>query len=437
MAVMFSRGQGLAHGLSSGLADLMQMFLQNRFMERRQDKTDALTTARQMLQDFQTQANQIATPDNVAKNGPDAVQAQYRAMRRRLPASVAGMAGPEPDFASMMPSVESRLAPVGHDITAATKPEDVPTEPTIRRRMLEQHVNPDFTEAFSGLPTAFMPNQQLPTQQLTGLVGEANARRSALEAAEPGQATKFIDDTGTEQTQYLTPEQQRTHGPFQTGLTSAQNASREGAQATSVAQAQANVANDPTNQAGAARGAGLKAAAEERARLKEQLAQLGMTAQQQTAALQLADDFNKDSKEFFSIRNSVQNIAQLAKDQSPQSDIGMVYQMMHIYDPNSVVREGEFATAQNAAGVPERLRARWNQLVSGDRLTPDERKGFITTAKTFYSTAKKDHEQTSATYTSRAQQLRVPPSLVIRELPEPDLTAPDQKTPKPGEQRNF
>jgi len=34
---------------------------------------------------------------------------------------------------------------------------------------------------------------------------------------------------------------------------------------------------------------------------------------------------------------------------------------MKILDPGSVVREGEFATAQNSAGIPERIRAKYNR----------------------------------------------------------------------------
>jgi len=37
-------------------------------------------------------------------------------------------------------------------------------------------------------------------------------------------------------------------------------------------------------------------------------------------------------------------------------------------DPGSVVRESEFATAQNAAGVPDQVRNMYNKVLSGTRL---------------------------------------------------------------------
>ena len=49
-------------------------------------------------------------------------------------------------------------------------------------------------------------------------------------------------------------------------------------------------------------------------------------------------------------------------------------------DPNSVVREGEFATAQNSTGVPDRVRNLYNKIMTGERLNPSQRQEFIDTA---------------------------------------------------------
>ena len=50
---------------------------------------------------------------------------------------------------------------------------------------------------------------------------------------------------------------------------------------------------------------------------------------------------------------------------------------MKMLDPTSVVREGEFATAQNATGVPERIRNSFNKAMSGERLGQKQRTKFI------------------------------------------------------------
>ena len=60
---------------------------------------------------------------------------------------------------------------------------------------------------------------------------------------------------------------------------------------------------------------------------------------------------------------------------------------MKMLDPGSVVREGEFANAQNSAGVPDRIRSRYNNVLSGERLAENTRQDFIQTAQGLYSNA--------------------------------------------------
>jgi len=40
-----------------------------------------------------------------------------------------------------------------------------------------------------------------------------------------------------------------------------------------------------------------------------------------------------------------------------------IFKFMKRLDPDSVVGEGEFANEQNAMGIPERIRARYNDLL--------------------------------------------------------------------------
>jgi hypothetical protein len=54
---------------------------------------------------------------------------------------------------------------------------------------------------------------------------------------------------------------------------------------------------------------------------------------------------------------------------------------MKVLDPGSTVREGEFANAQNAAGVPDRIRNLFNNWSKGQRLDENQRQDFITQAK--------------------------------------------------------
>ena len=61
---------------------------------------------------------------------------------------------------------------------------------------------------------------------------------------------------------------------------------------------------------------------------------------------------------------------------------------MKLLDPGSTVREGEFATAQNSAGVPDVIRAKFNKVSSGERLAENTRKDFSNRSDKLFKKAK-------------------------------------------------
>ena len=66
---------------------------------------------------------------------------------------------------------------------------------------------------------------------------------------------------------------------------------------------------------------------------------------------------------------------------SGAGDLAIIFSFMKLLDPGSVVREGEFANAQNSQGVPDRIRSLYNRVIAGERLTDDTRLEFIGTAR--------------------------------------------------------
>jgi len=78
-----------------------------------------------------------------------------------------------------------------------------------------------------------------------------------------------------------------------------------------------------------------------------------------------------------------------ASEDNAVGDLSLIFGYMKMLDPGSVVREGEFATAQNAAGVPERIQNIYNKVASGERLSSSQRQSFKGQAGKLYETAKK------------------------------------------------
>jgi hypothetical protein len=152
-----------------------------------------------------------------------------------------------------------------------------------------------------------------------------------------------------------------------------------------------------------------------------------MSPAQFNMANRLADDFTRDSKDFVQRAQSYGTVLAAAKDHSAAGDLSIIFAYMKMLDPGSVVREGEFATAQNTAGVPDRIRNLYNRAINGERLAPRQRADFVNQAKAVYGAAKQRQAAIEQTYGERARRAHVPPEMVIMDFSrgvEPEPAAP-------------
>lgn len=113
-------------------------------------------------------------------------------------------------------------------------------------------------------------------------------------------------------------------------------------------------------------------------------------AQVFTQENQLRSQFGNQTavKDMASVRAHVAtigSIAQKARSGQPVTaadDLALIFAFMKMLDPGSVVREGEFANAQNTAGVPDRIVNAYNRALNGTRLSDKQRNEFFQTATT-------------------------------------------------------
>lgn len=92
-------------------------------------------------------------------------------------------------------------------------------------------------------------------------------------------------------------------------------------------------------------------------------------------------DKNKQVQDYKNVVISYNTISSAAENPSAAGDLSLIFQYMKVLDPGSTVREGEFANAQNAAGVPDRIRNMFNNWSKGQRLDEKQRQDFITQAE--------------------------------------------------------
>ena len=89
-------------------------------------------------------------------------------------------------------------------------------------------------------------------------------------------------------------------------------------------------------------------------------------------------------KGFAGVTEAYSRIVASAKDPSAAGDLSLIFNFMKVLDPGSTVREGEFATAQNAGGVDARVRSLFNSVVDGTRLDAGQRADFLDRANRLY-----------------------------------------------------
>ena len=85
-------------------------------------------------------------------------------------------------------------------------------------------------------------------------------------------------------------------------------------------------------------------------------------------------------------------------------DMAMIFAFMKMLDPGSVVRETEFANAQNAAWVPDRIRNYFNQAKSWTRLSKQQRDDFLEVWQNFLQKYAEKYNQTLEQYQSYAME---------------------------------
>lgn len=101
----------------------------------------------------------------------------------------------------------------------------------------------------------------------------------------------------------------------------------------------------------------------------------------------LRKEVNTLLKDFFQVADANARVLAAGTEPSAAGDLALIFNYMKMLDPGSTVREGEFATAQNSASVPNRIRSRYNSIVNGQRLSEPQREDFLARASSLFDAA--------------------------------------------------
>ena len=103
----------------------------------------------------------------------------------------------------------------------------------------------------------------------------------------------------------------------------------------------------------------------------------------------LRKEFQARTKVYGELGTTYSNIESSSKAKSGPGDIALITGFMKMLDPGSVVRETEFATARDTAGLYTRLENSLEKAKSGLFLQPKQREEFVNLAKQYLDSAQK------------------------------------------------
>lgn len=156
------------------------------------------------------------------------------------------------------------------------------------------------------------------------------------------------------------------------------------------------------------------------------------TNQGLTREFQLRDEYSKrkEISDATEVGLHYQRVKAGAQNPSAAGDLALIYGYMKLLDPGSTVREGEFATAQNAGGAFDRMGALYNRVLSGERLTEARRADFLAQATNQMKATAQKVAVVRARFNALARTYGIDPKVITFDPFEgSDATAPSTTTP--------
>lgn len=134
----------------------------------------------------------------------------------------------------------------------------------------------------------------------------------------------------------------------------------------------------------------------------------------QTADLRKEYNSQKTTQNTYQVIEGYNKVKQAgsAENPSPTDDMSLIFGFMKMQDPNSTVREGEYASAENTRGIPDGVLQAYNKAVDGQKLTPEQRSNFTRSAEGILDAQMKTQEPIDKRYADIANRFKVDPNYV-------------------------
>lgn len=116
--------------------------------------------------------------------------------------------------------------------------------------------------------------------------------------------------------------------------------------------------------------------------------------------MKLASAFKQEPiyKDYSDMKSSFNQVVSSLSQGTPIGDVAGATKVMKLLDPGSVVRETELGIAMAAAGRMDRLNNYFNNMMTGQKLTPTQREDFKALSNELYAAAGQAYNQKRSEY---------------------------------------
>lgn len=150
------------------------------------------------------------------------------------------------------------------------------------------------------------------------------------------------------------------------------------------------------------------------------LKRAGITSGAKSAKESAADETNlrkeitglSTSKDMREVASAYEKIKAAAKVPSAAGDMSLIYGFMKMEDPESSVKEGEFASAANSGSISDKAIAAYNKVLSGQRLSPEQRADFLKQSGNMFNAQVTAYKRNIDFYETLAKKKNIDPSLL-------------------------
>lgn len=155
-------------------------------------------------------------------------------------------------------------------------------------------------------------------------------------------------------------------------------------------------------------------------------------AERAAAAAKSAGDLRKELqgrpefKAFQEVSTAFDKVQRAAKGKTAASDMSMIFGYMKLLDPGSTVREGEYANAQQATGVPGYILNLYNKAKDGQLLNDAQRADFLSQAHNLLGAHQSKFDALAGQYRGLAEKSGASPGDVVLEAASPGGLSPEE-----------